>query len=168
MMQNTPTNNNVVIDIAGIEYFFIVLELYKVEYLVFLLLFFSYFLFRTKLLLISFSTACNRCVPFYFFIFSFFSSFGSSPHLIKHLLKKVVGQATKVSLFSSWAMTYVCWTRWGEKEEKKGADALRLFGLSESWRKKKVAKAKSWQVNCIYCDLMSRVWKEEKKEKMKK
>ena len=36
----------------------------------------------------------------------------------------------------------MCWTRWGEKEEKKGVDVLRLFGLRDSWRKKKVAKAK--------------------------
>ena len=55
------------------------------------------------------------------------------------------------------------------KREKKGADALRLFGLRESWRKKKLTKAKSRQVSCICCDLMSRVWNEEKKkEKMKK
>ena len=55
--------NNVVLDIAEIEYFFIVLELNKVEYLVFLF-FFSYFLFRTKLLFISSLTACDRCVHY--------------------------------------------------------------------------------------------------------
>ena len=53
--------NNMVLDIAEIEYFFIVLELNKVEYRVFLFLFF-YFLFHTKLLLISSSTACDHCV----------------------------------------------------------------------------------------------------------
>ena len=55
-----------VLNITEIEYFFIVLELFKVEYLVFLFflffLFFYYFLFRTKLLLISSSTTCNRSV----------------------------------------------------------------------------------------------------------
>ena len=53
--------NIMVLDIAEIEYFFIVLELNKFEYLVFLFLFF-YFLFRTKLLLISFLIACDRSI----------------------------------------------------------------------------------------------------------
>ena len=45
-----------IFDITKIEYFFIVLELNKVEY------FFFYFLFCTKLLLILSSTACDRCI----------------------------------------------------------------------------------------------------------
>ena len=57
----------------------------------------------------------------------------------------------------------MCWTRWGEKEEKKGVDGLSLFGLWESWRKRNWLK-QSQDLACIYCDLMWSMWKEEKKE----
>jgi len=51
------------------------------------------------------------------------------------------------------------------KREKKGADALRLFGLRESGRKKKLAKANSREVSCIYCDLMSECERKKRRKR---